>query len=176
MTYSPFGEKDIVLYIPSSIHFLTDPSIETLYIVDVESCSKLCSSNLFFSKSWYVLFCAFSPKFVDIVGPSGTILFVSINGLLLFDIIFTSMFSLSENQLITLPIFEFKFGSVSFVTDPFSSSRTQSSTPVSVVFVRAILFWSGDQDILLNLGFLGKPFTWIISEFWFLRFRILTLL
>ena len=35
---------------------------------------------------------------------------------------------------------EFKFDSVSFVTDPFSSSRTQSSTPVSVVFVRAILF------------------------------------
>ena len=51
----------------------------------------------------------------------------------------TNMFLLSENQFITLPIFEFNFKSKTFFAEDVFKSRIQRSTPNSVVFVNAIL-------------------------------------
>ena len=164
------------LYIASSSHFSDSPLIETLKIVDVDSCSKLCSSNLFFKRSWYVLFCAFAPKFVETVGPFGTTLFVSISACLFGEIILTNIDWLSVFQVITEPIFAFNSGAVSFVTDPVLRVKSQSSTPSLVVFVSAILVWSGDQEKLVSFAFSGMPTTCSVCPFLSFKFLILTLL
>ena len=141
---------------PASSHLCVLPFKLIIYSSDVTSCSKLNSSILFFRRSWYVLFWAFSPSFDEIVGPIGTIPSWSIK-FCLFSGITLTIISLSFTQLITSPMLEFNFKSDSLVSDLDSRFKTHNLTPSDEVFVKAIFFWLGDQFILAISGLLGIP-------------------
>ena len=160
---------------PASSHLCVLPFKLIIYSSDVTSCSKLNSSILFFRRSWYVLFWAFSPSLDEIVGPNGTISFWSIKFCLSLGITFT-IISSSFTQLMTSPMLEFSFRSESFISDLDSRFKTHNLTPSDDVFVKAMFFWLGDQFILAIWGLGGIPTISLISEFLLFRFLILILL
>ena len=59
----------------------------------------------------------------------------------------------------TPPILAFNIASVNLSTLAVSRSKTQSSTPFSVVLVSAILVSSGDHLKLVSFGLSGRPET-----------------
>ena len=112
----------------------------TLYNSDVMMFSKLISSFLFFNISGYVLFWDLAPSALEIMGPVGKSFLASSKAALFLGNIFTKIVSLSANQLNGFPRFAFTVASVNFVACAVSTSKTQSSTPVFIVFENKIFF------------------------------------
>src|SRR5690606_23831501 len=96
---------------------------------------------------------------VDTIGPFGMALDASIKAGRLGGNALINIFSLFLYQVIGLPKLAFKTASVSFFAVAVFKSKIHNSFPLSVVFVKAILFSSGDQESLLIFAFAGRPFT-----------------
>ncbi len=73
-------------------------------------------------------------------------------------------------------MFAFNIASVNLTTLAVSRFKTQSSTPLSVVLVNAILVSSGDHAKFVSFGLSGRPDTCSTELFLLFSFLIFTLL
>src|SRR5690606_30298387 len=93
------------------------------------------------------------------VGPSGIASEVFISVFLDCGITFAKTALPSLNQLIGFPKFALRFRELTFLAVAFSISKTQRTTPVSVVFRNAIIVSSGDMVKFDKRAFSGSPDT-----------------
>src|SRR5690606_22506030 len=115
------------------------------------------------------------PSLLVTIGPDGRVVLVSISSGLSFGSILTNRACPSLNQVIGFPRLALALASVSLFAVRVVRSTTQTSTPLGVVWVKAILVSSGLQAKFASLGFSGNPL--IGSRFLslnFLYFRLFT--